>query len=345
MHAQDFTSNASGASRALADHRCARDPHALHSSSTPRAYSLGERWIIGPRLRAGDILPKGTVAMLGSKWTYACLLIASASVACTVVETNTPTADAGANNDVSSSSPDADAASSTTDADASSPDDAEAATAEADVATADAEAGSDESSADAGADVFAEAGGDAQDEPSADALVEAGPGGDGGLVLGGDGGNADGAFQLKTPVGSNLLSSSDVHPTCDTVAGAASSTFVMTCRETNGSGQACRTVTVVFSGTPTSGRVYPAVVKTSPGDGEAVVAYQESADCTTGTTNGWTLAGATGNFTVDVFGDTGFDFTLHDVPMGPAPLAAGVTNQNAMGTFTLAGSGVSSFPF
>jgi hypothetical protein len=277
--------------------------------------------------------------MLGSKLTYACLLIASASVACTVVESNTPTADAGASNDVSSSSPDADAASSTTDADASSSSD------DADAATAEAEAGSDESSADAGADALVEAGGDAQDEPSADALVETGPGGDGGLVLGGDGGNADGAFQLKTPAGSNLLSFSDVHPTCNTVAGATTSTFVMTCRETNGSGQPCRTVTVVFSGTPTSGRVYPAVVKTSPGDGEAVVAYQESADCSIAATNGWTLTGATGNFTVDVFGDTGFDFTLHDVPMGPAPLAAGVTNQNAMGTFTLAGSGLSSFPF
>jgi hypothetical protein len=119
----------------------------------------------------------------------------------------------------------------------------------------------------------------------------------------------------------------------------------MTCTEVNGPGLPCRTVTVVFSGIPSSGRIYPAVAKTAPADGEAVVAYQEASDCTLATTNGWSEAQSSGDFTVDVFGDTGFDFTLHDAPMSPAPLGAGISNQNAMGTFTLAGSGLSSFPF
>jgi hypothetical protein len=104
-------------------------------------------------------------------------------------------------------------------------------------------------------------------------------------------------------------------------------------------------VIVVFGGAPSSGRVYAAVAKTAPADGEAVVAYQEAWDCTPATTNGWSEAQSSGDFTIDTFGDTGFDFTLHDAPMSPAPLGSGITNQNAMGTFTLAGTGLSSFPF
>ena len=76
-----------------------------------------------------------------------------------------------------------------------------------------------------------------------------------------------------------------------------------------------------------------------------MVRYQEAADCTGATTNTWLQALAGGNFTIDVLGDTGFDFTLHDVPLVPAAPSPDVTNQNAMGTFILAGSGRSSFPF
>jgi hypothetical protein len=179
---------------------------------------------------------------------------------------------------------------------------------------------------------------DADGSPSsddADALVS----------IDGEGGGADADFQIKSAVGTNLASLSDVRPTCATVAGFTAGTYVMTCTEANGPEQPCRTVTVVFSGQPSSGRVYAAVAKTSPADGEAVVAYQEASDCTPSTTNGWAEAQSSGDFTVDVFGDTGFDFTLHDVPLTPAPVASGITNQGAMGAFTLAGTGLSSFPF
>jgi len=102
---------------------------------------------------------------------------------------------------------------------------------------------------------------------------------------------------------------------------------------------------VTFAGTPSSARVYTSVAKAVPADGESVVEYQEASDCTSATTNTWLEAQTGGNLTIDVFGDTGFDFTLHDVPLSPAPSGAGLTNQNAMGTFTLAGSGLSSYPF
>ena len=52
-----------------------------------------------------------------------------------------------------------------------------------------------------------------------------------------------------------------------------------------------------------------------------------------------------GDFTVTNRGDTGIDFVLHDVQLAPALVGSGVTNQNAKGTFTLAGNGGSSFPF
>jgi hypothetical protein len=189
---------------------------------------------------------------------------------------------------------------------------------------------------------------DAALEDSSDGLAEAapGPGGDGGLVLGGgDAGSADASFQLKNPAGTNFLSSSDVTTSCATVAGTATGTFVMTCKESNGTNGPCRTVTVVFGGAPVTGRTYTTVAKAAPADGEAVVSYQESIDCTAATTNGWVETESGGDFKIDVRGDTAIVFTLHDVPMSPAPSSSGVTNQNAMGSFTLAGSGQSTFPY
>lgn len=82
----------------------------------------------------------------------------------------------------------------------------------------------------------------------------------------------------------------------------------MTCQEQNGPGGPCRTVVVVFGGAPATGRKYTAVAKASPAAGEAVVRYQESVDCTAPTTNGWVEGQAGGDFTVDVYGDTGINF-------------------------------------
>jgi hypothetical protein len=200
-----------------------------------------------------------------------------------------------------------------------------------DGATADTSDGGTDSASDA-----------AVDAPGADALTEAGPGGDGGLILGGDGAAADASFQLKVPMSTNLLSGSDVKTTCNTV-GSVASTLTLTCTESNGAGGPCRTLTVLFNGTPSDGKAYAAVAKDSPAAGEAVVRYQESIDCTMATTNGWTETVAGGELTIDSYGDTGFLFTLHDAPLAPAPSSAGITNQNAMGTFTLAGTGFSSF--
>src|SRR5581483_2076307 len=106
------------------------------------------------------------------------------------------------------------------------------------------------------------------------------------MLGGGDAASADASFSLKNASSTNLLSFDDVHGSCATVAGATTGTFVMTCKESNTNG-ACRTVTVIFGGAPATGRTYAAVAKAVPADGEAVVEYQESIDCTPATTNGW----------------------------------------------------------
>jgi hypothetical protein len=215
-------------------------------------------------------------------------------------------------------------------------------------ATADgassADAGDSTSSADGDAAL-----GDGADgaTPVADARAD-GPGGDGGLILGGDGANADASFQFKNPVATDLLSYNDVHADCTTVAGATAGTFVMTCQEKSGSSGPCRTITVTFATNPTTGpvtgQVLTTVAKASPALGEAVVAYQESIDCTAANTNGWTVAQGGGTLTIDNRGDTGMFFTLANVPMGPTT-SPGVVNQNASGTFTFGGTGFSTLPF
>jgi hypothetical protein len=218
---------------------------------------------------------------------------------------------------------------------------------------ASSEAGSDAASTDSGAPTTdsdtAEGGAlsDAGPEGSAPAEAGVGPGGDGGLVLGGDGGGADASFGLQNPASTNLLSSSALYTSCATVAGSAADSFVMTCKESNGgAGHPCRTVTVLFAGIPTSGRVYTTVPsKATPAAGEAVVGYQESIDCTPATTNGWAEIESGGTFTVDVYGDTGIRFTLQGVPESPAPEGSWVGNHNAQGAFVLGGSGFSSFPY
>src|SRR5882724_3353969 len=73
---------------------------------------------------------------------------------------------------------------------------------------------------------------------------EAGPGGDGGLVIGGDSAASDATFQIKGPSGTNLLSSSDVNADCTGVAGATAGVYVVTCTEKTGSTGPCRTVTI-----------------------------------------------------------------------------------------------------
>ena len=181
----------------------------------------------------------------------------------------------------------------------------------------------------------------------ADVRVD-GPGGDGSLILGGDGANADASFQFKNPVGTDLLSNNDVHADCTTVAGATAGTFVMTCQEKAGGSGPCRTITITFATSPTTGpttgQVLTIVAKATPAMGEAVVAYQESIDCTAANTNGWTVAQGGGTLKIDNRGDTGMFFTLTNVPMGPAT-SPGVVNQNATGTFTFGGTGFTSLPF
>ncbi len=261
-----------------------------------------------------------------------CLLWVNAT-GCTIVD------ETGSTQDGSVATPsDADAASTP------QPDVATESSSDAAVVTIDGDAGSTGSDGDASPVVDEGNVGDAVFDAAPDA-TPTGPGGDGGLVLGGDGGGADGAFQLKNAAATNLLSSSDVRPVCTTLDGVLPASHVMICIEAPGGNQPCRTVMVIFNGAPTSARVYTSVAKASPDDGESVVQYQEASDCTSATTNTWAAMQTGGDFTIDVFGDTGFDFTLHDVPLAPAAPALGVTNQNAMGTFILAGSGVSSFPF
>jgi hypothetical protein len=177
---------------------------------------------------------------------------------------------------------------------------------------------------------------------------EGGPGGDGGLVIGNDGNDgaaADASFQIKNPSGTNLLSFGDIHADCTAVAGAAAGTFVMTCQEKSGP---CRTITVTFATNPTTGPTtgltLAVVARPAPAQGEAFVVYQESIDCTAASTNGWSVAQTGGTLNVDTRGDTGMNFTLANVPLAPSS-AVGVVNQNAAGTFTLAGTGFSSLPF
>ena len=187
---------------------------------------------------------------------------------------------------------------------------------------------------------------DAATSDATSAPSDAGPGGDGGLILGGDGAAADGTFQLQNPTQTNLLSWSDVHATCSTVAGATTGTYVMTCQEGSAGVSPCRTVVVTFVGNPPAqGQVYPAVAKATPAANEATVVYQESIDCSLANTNGWSQPAAGGDFTVTTHGDTAILFELHDVALGSAPPDRGITNQNAAGTFILAGSGFSPFPF
>jgi hypothetical protein len=214
--------------------------------------------------------------------------------------------------------------------------------------------GGDGASSTDGADATSNGDGGALDDGADGTAIVAdvradGPGGDGSLILGGDGANADASFQFKNPVATDLLSYNDVHTDCTTVAGATAGTFVMTCQEKAGSSGPCRTITITFAVTnpttgPTTGQVLTTVAKASPASGEAVVAYQESIDCTAASTNGWTVVPGGGTLTIDNRGDTGMFFTLANVPMGPAT-SPGVVNQNATGTFTLGGTGFTTLPF
>ena len=216
----------------------------------------------------------------------------------------------------------------------------------------DATGGDGASSTDAG-DATSNGDGGALDDGADGTAIVAdvradGPGGDGSLILGGDGANADASFQFKNPVATDLLSYNDVHADCTTVAGATAGTFVMTCQEKAGSSGPCRTITITFATNPTTGpttgQVLTTVAKAAPATGEAVVAYQESIDCTAASTNGWTVVQGGGTLTIDTRGDTGMFFTLANVPMGPAT-SPGVVNQNASGTFTLGGTGFTTLPF
>lgn len=207
------------------------------------------------------------------------------------------------------------------------------------------------SNGDAGDATSPEDGGDATLGDAGDGamLVRAdGPGGDGSLVIGGDGASTDASFQFQNPAATDLLSLNDVHADCTTVAGATAGTFVMTCQEKTGSSGPCRTITITFATNPTTGpttgQILTTVAKASPATGEAVVAYQESIDCTTENTNGWTVVQGGGTLKVDNRGDTGMFFTLANVPLGPAT-SSGVVNQNASGTFTFGGTGFTSLPF
>jgi hypothetical protein len=56
------------------------------------------------------------------------------------------------------------------------------------------------------------------------------------------------------------------------------------------------------------------------------------------------VAPAGGTLKVDTRGDTGMNFTLANVSLAPSSVA-GVVNQNAAGTFSLAGTGFSRLPF
>jgi hypothetical protein len=233
-----------------------------------------------------------------------------------------------------------------------------------DGATGDAADGGSDGASNEGASgdgAQAEASSDAEagstsDAGSDGARRDGGPGGDGGLVIGSDGAAKDASFQIKNPSGTNLLSFSDIRADCNAVNGATAGTFVMTCEEKTGTSAAtywsavgpCRTVKVTFATNPTTGPTtgltLAVVAKTAPAQGEAFVVYQESIDCTAANTNGWSVAQTGGTLKVDTRGDTGMNFTLANVPMGPSS-AAGVVNQNAAGTFTLAGTGFSRLPF
>jgi hypothetical protein len=175
-------------------------------------------------------------------------------------------------------------------------------------------------------------------------------------VIGAGDAASDASFQIKSPSGTNLLSFSDIHADCNAVTGTPAGTFVMTCQEKSGTTFApslsaasiCRTITVTFATNPTTGPTtgltLAVVAKTAPAQNEAFVVYQESIDCTAATTNGWSVAGTGGTMKIDTRGDTGMNFTLANVPLAPSS-AAGVVNQNATGTFTLAGTGFSRLPF
>ncbi|HKQ69366.1 MAG TPA: hypothetical protein VJT73_08510 [Polyangiaceae bacterium] len=211
-------------------------------------------------------------------------------------------------------------------------------------ASANPEGGrTNESGAEAGAD---EGGGDAAYADGSDtgrAWRDGGPGGNGSVIVAADAASGDASFVFKNRVDTNLISYSDVHTICATVKGAVPGLYVMTCQEKPVTGGAlCRTIMVTFQTTATSGpktdQVFVAVARAAPALNEAVVVYQESADCSVSGTNGWSAAKAGGNLKVDNGGDTGMYFTLSDVSLAPAQ-AATVVNQNAAGTFTLGGVG------
>jgi hypothetical protein len=272
----------------------------------------------------------------------ACLSLATTLAACT-----------GDNEDLQLEVPDASTKDTGASPEASTTDDAASEASDAaDAGQVDGDASADAATADATSEADATTA-DALVDASADTALEASTTNDGAAtsdgspsdsaasndstVIPNDGAAADAAFQLTNATGTNLISSANVSALCSVTAPAPAGTYVMTCTEHSANG--CRTIEVTFarsaSSGPATGDVFVASTASPPGVGQAVVRFGESATCSATGANTWSQATAGGDLTITLGADTAFDFTLHAVGMGPAP----VGSAGAQGTFTLTGNG------